>query len=152
MSPYALVATCIACVVAGCSTEPSRSPEEVDRIVAAADWERTTDVKIELKDAGFTPRELRLKVGQPYRLTLVNVGVNNHYFNAPEFFATIAARKAEVPRYAELKAPHFSKFELYAAGGTMDLWFIPLEKGRYRAFCHLGNHAEMGVEGQLVVE
>jgi uncharacterized cupredoxin-like copper-binding protein len=147
-----LILACLALAAAGCSSAPHRSQEEVDRIVEAADWGRMSDVKIELKDAGFAPREVRLKAGQPYRLTLLNTGTNAHYFNAPEFFESIAARKAQVPRYAEIKAAHFSKFELFPAGGTMELWFIPLEKGRFRAFCHLGNHAEMGVEGWLVVE
>lgn len=152
MTPRFLPAVLLAAVLAACQQAPLRSPEEIDRIVAAADWSRTVDVRVELRDAGFTPREIRLKAGQPYRLTLVNLGVNNHYFNAPEFYRTIAARKAEVPRFAEFKAPHFTTFELFAAGGTMDLWFVPLEKGRYRAHCHLGNHAEMGVEGHVIVE
>jgi len=153
MRRYPLVFVLLAGLVSACQAlAPAPEPEEVARIVAAADWDRVEDVKIELRDAGFTPREMKLKAGQPYRLTLVNLGVNNHYFNAPEFFARIAARKAQVPRYAEMKAPRFGNFEIFAAGGTIELWFIPLEKGRYRAHCHLGNHADMGVEGHLVVE
>jgi uncharacterized cupredoxin-like copper-binding protein len=109
-------------------------------------------VKIDLRDAGFVPKEIRLVAGQPYRLTLTNVGVNNHYFNAPEFFASIAPRRAEVPRHAEVYMGRIDRIEVFAAGGTVDLWFVPLEKGRFRAFCHLGNHAEMGVEGAIVVE
>lgn len=152
MTRSLLLAFLLSALVPACQSVSPRSSEELARIVAAADWDRVADVKIELRDAGFTPRELRLKVGQPYRLTLVNLGVNNHYFNAPEFFLTIAARKAQVPHYAEVKAPHFSTFEVFAAGGTVELWFVPLEKGKFRAHCHLGNHAEMGVEGFLFVE
>jgi uncharacterized cupredoxin-like copper-binding protein len=142
----------LALLASGCHSIPDRSPAELASIVAATDWSRTQDLRIELRDSGFLPREVHLKVGQPYRLTIQNAGVNNHYFNAPEFFATIAARKAEVPRYAEMKVPRFGNFEVFAAGGHIDLWFVPLEKGRFRAHCHLGNHAEMGVEGHLVVE
>lgn len=145
-------AACLAILVAGCGAVPTRSEAELARIVREADWDRMAEVRIELKDSGFSPRELRLKAGQPYRLTLVNMGVNNHYFNAEEFFRSIAARKAQVPRYAEMKAVYFSSFELYAAGGTMELWFVPLDRGRYRAHCHLGNHAEMGVEGHVIIE
>lgn len=137
--------------LAGCQALSGRSPEQLAAIVAATDWSRTRDAKIELHDSGFLPGELQLEVGQPYRLTVLNAGVNNHYFNAPEFLASIAVRKAEVPRYAEVKAPRFSSFEVYAAGGQVDIWFVPLERGRFRAFCHLGGHAEMGVEGHLVV-
>jgi uncharacterized cupredoxin-like copper-binding protein len=152
MSRFFLLAALVAALLSACQQAPVRSPQEIARIVAAANWDRVVDVRIELRDSGFAPRELKLEVGQPYRLTVVNHGVNNHYFNAPEFFPTIAARKAEVPRYAEIKATHFTTFEVFASGGTFELWFIPLEKGRFRAHCHLGNHAEMGVEGLLVVE
>ena len=80
------------------------------------------------------------------------MGVNNHYFNAPEFFASIATRRAEVPRQAEVYLSRIDRVEVFAAGGAVDLWFVPLAKGRFRAHCHLGNHAEMGVEGLIVVE
>lgn len=142
----------LACLLPGCQTLWQRSPAELARVVEAADWDRVRDVEILLRDSGFEPRELHLKVGEPHRLTIVNAGVNNHYFNADEFLASIAVRKAQVPRYAEIKATRFSKFEIFAAGGTMELWFVPLEKGRFRAHCHLGDHADMGVEGHLIVE
>lgn len=152
MSRCAVAALLFASILPGCQAVPERSAEELARVVQSADWDRLQDVSILLKDSGFEPRELRLRVGQPYRLTIVNGGVNNHYFNASEFFASIAVRKAQVPRYAEMKATRFTTFEIYAAGGMMELWFVPLEKGSYRVHCHLGNHAELGVEGRLVVE
>lgn len=139
-------------VVAGCAVAPTHSDAELAEVVRKTDWSRMQHVRIVLRDAGFAPSELRLKAGQPYRLTIENQGANNHYFNAPEFFASIAARKAQVDSFAEIKAPRFASFEIFAAGGAFDLYFVPLEKGRYRAHCHLGNHAEMGVEGTLVVE
>lgn len=146
--PFALATL----LVAGCAAPPGRSDADLAEVVQKTDWTRMQNVRIVLRDAGFAPSELRLKAGQPYRLTIENQGANNHYFNAPEFFASIAARKAQVDSFAEIKAPRFSSFEIFAAGGTFDLYFVPLEKGRYRAHCHLGNHAEMGVEGTLVVE
>lgn len=147
-----LLAVALAVGLAACQSVPTHSPEEKARVVAEADWSRAKTVKIDLRDAGFLPKELTLVAGQPYRLTLTNVGANNHYFNAPEFFASIATRRAEVPRHAEIYTSRIDRFEVFAAGGTVDLWFVPLEKGRYRAHCHLGNHAEMGVEGAIIVE
>lgn len=138
--------------LAACASLPEPSAAERARAVADADWARATVVKIDLRDAGFTPKQLNLVVGRPYRLTLTNVGVNNHYFNAPEFFASIATRRVEVPRHAEVYLSHIDRVEVFAAGGSVDLWFVPLAKGRYRAHCHLGNHADMGVEGLIVVE
>lgn len=147
-----LFAAVLAILVPACQSLPGRSPEELDRIVETADWSRVQDVAILLRDGGFEPRELKLRSGQPYRLTITNAGVNNHYFNAPEFLATAAVRKAQVPRFAEFKAVRFRNFEVFAAGGMLELWFVPVDKGRYRVHCHLGNHAELGVEGYLVVE
>lgn len=145
-------AVVLAALLPACQSVPGRSDAELAQVVEAADWSRVEHVTIELRDSGVLPQELRLKAGQPYRLTLLNAGVNNHYFNAPEFYRSIAVRKAEVPRYAEIKAARIRTFEVFAAGGTVDLWFVPLEKGRFVAHCHLGNHRDMGVEARLVVE
>ncbi len=147
-----LLAATLALALAACQSLPSHSPEEKASAVARADWNAAKTVKVDLRDAGFLPQELRLVAGQPYRLTVTNLGANNHYLNAPEFFGSIATRRAEVPRHAEIYLSRIERVEVFAAGGTVDLWFIPLEKGRYRVHCHLGNHAEMGVEGIFVVE
>lgn len=152
MSRSGMLAMLLAALLPACQSVPGRSAEELAQVVAATDWSRVEHVKMELRDSGVLPQELRLKAGQPYRLTLLNAGVNNHYFNAPEFYRSIAVRKAEVPRYAEIKAAQITTFEIFAAGGTVDLWFVPLDKGRFVAHCHLGNHREMGVEASLVVE
>ena len=152
MSRSGVLAMLLAVLLPACQFLPGRSAEELAQVVAATDWSRVEHVKIELRDSGVLPQELRLKAGQPYRLTLLNAGVNNHYFNAPEFYRSIAVRKAEVPRYAEIKAARITTLEVFAAGGTVDLWFVPLDKGRFVAHCHLGNHREMGVEAHLVVE
>lgn len=152
MTRLLVLAAVLAILVPGCHALPGRAPEELDRIAETADWSKVQDVSILLRDGGFEPRELRLRAGQPYRLTVTNAGVNNHYFNAPEFLATAAVRKAQVPRFAEFKAVRFRNFEIFAAGGTFELWFVPVDPGRYRVHCHLGDHAEMGVEGHLLVE
>ncbi|MCM2327676.1 MAG: multicopper oxidase domain-containing protein, partial [Lysobacter sp.] len=141
-----------AVLLSACPSLPGRSAEEDAQVVAAVDWSRVEHVKIELRDSGVLPQEVRFRAGQPYRLTLLNAGVNNHYFNAPEFYRSIAVLKAEVPRYAEIKAARITTLEVFAAGGTVDLWFVPLEKGRFVAHCHLGNHRDMGVEARVVVE
>lgn len=152
MSRSGVLAMVLAVLLPACQSLPGRSAEEDAQVVAATDWSRVEHVKIELRDSGVLPQELRLRAGQPYRLTLLNAGVNNHYFNAPEFYRSIAVRKAEVPRYAEIKAARITTLEIFAAGGTVDLWFVPLGKGRFVAHCHLGNHRDMGVEAHLVVE
>jgi plastocyanin len=143
----------------GCQAVPPVVAPNADAMQArrqaaltAADWKQMSTVTIEMLDYGYRPRELRLRVGQPYRLTLVNSGSVNHYFTALEFFASVATRKVEVPRQAEVKAEVFTSFELWGRGGTLDMYFVPLIKGTYRAHCHMKDHLALGIEGVIVVE
>lgn len=146
-------AACALVALGGCAgLAGGRSPAQNDKIVADTDWAAMRDVHLVIKDYGYHPREIRFKAGVPYKLVIENQGVNNHYFVAPEFFRAVAPRKAEVPRYAEFKADQYRSFELFAAGGWLEFWFVPVDRGTYRAHCHLGGHAEMGVEGIIVIE
>ncbi len=159
LKTYLMLAS-IAVIVGGCASpqfaQTTRTPEEPlpqrKEILATADWSKMEDVHIELRDQGFIPDKLRLKAMQPYRLTIVNNGANTHYFNAPEFLRSIAARKAEVKNQAEIKAEYFSQFEIMRRGGEIELYFIPVAKGSYRVHCHLENHAAEGVEGTITVD
>lgn len=153
-----LLAACQAGPLHGAAHEalvaPAQDPMQARRDAAlkSADWARMEDLSIEMHDYGYRPRELRLRVGQPYRLRLFNTGAVSHYFTAPEFLASVATRKAEVPRQAEVKAAYFTAFEVHGRGGSLDVYFVPLVKGTYRAHCHIKDHLPLGIEGILVVE
>ena len=135
----------------GCQSQPQHASGH-DSHVSHTDWDKATIVRVELRDYGFDPREIRLRSGQPYRLEFFNSGGNTHYFNAPEFFRAIAAHKAEVPDHAEVKAERYTQFEIMRRGGKLHFYFIPLVAGTYPFHCHLENHAQLGVEGVIVVE
>lgn len=111
-----------------------------------------SDIKIEMVDYGYRPREIRMKAGEPYRITLTNYSSINHYFTAPEFFRSVATRKAMVEGYAEIKAPYFTAVEVLRRGGTIDLYVVPVVKGRYAVHCELNDHRERGVEGEIIIE
>ncbi len=121
-------------------------------IVASTDWSKTVDVVVELVEYGYRPRELRLKAGQPYRIRLINYSGINHYFTAPEFFRSAATRKAMVDRYAEIKAPYFTAFEVVSRGGGIDVYLVPMVKGRFDVHCEINDHRERGVRGVIIVE
>lgn len=133
--------------MAGSATPASRAAA-----LAAADWSNRIDINLEMHDYGYRPREFRLRVGQPYRLLIANTGSVSHYFNAPEFFAAVASRKAEVPRVAEVKAEVFSSFEVHGRGGTLEYYFVPLVPGTYRAHCHIKDHLELNIEAFITIE
>lgn len=122
------------------------------KTLKTADWKEMQSVNLELRDYGLSPHELRFKAGQPYRLVITNNGSHSHYFNAPEFLQNVAARKAEVKDQAEIKAPFFSAFELARRGGSVELYFIPINKGSFRMNCHLEGKVHEGVQGALVIE
>lgn len=148
----------VALSVAGCSSTPPREAAGVggdatrSAALARADFERATEVRIELRDQGFKPETLRLELGKPYRLTVENIGGNAHYLNAPEFLRSIAARHVVMRDEVEIEAPYFSRFEVARRGGRFQLEFVPLERGVYRAYCHLEGDAHRGVEARIVVE
>ena len=148
----ALLAACHGAHVGPDAPETGASAAAHGDRYGGVDWTKVEHVKVEMMEYGYRPRELRLKVGRPYRLTLINYGSYNHYFNAAEFLRTVDTRKAVVQRYAEVKAPYFTAFEVFSRGGTIDVYFIPRQRGTFTAHCHLEDHRGRGVEGRIVVE
>lgn len=150
----------LAVLLAGCHGVPTSADEPHAGPPATGhgdgfggvDWRQAERVKVEMMEYGYRPRELRLKVNRPYRLTLINYGSYNHYFNAAEFLRTVDTRKAVVERYAEVKAPYFTAFEVFSRGGTIDVYLIPRRTGTFTTHCHLEDHRGRGVEGTIVVE
>ncbi|MBI2313116.1 MAG: cupredoxin domain-containing protein [Betaproteobacteria bacterium] len=126
--------------------------KDSDQIVKAADWSKMTPVTVELYDYGYTPRDLKLKANQPYRITLKNNGSKDHYYTAPEFYKAVATRKAMVNKYAEIKAPYFSAIEVLKNGGSIDLYVVPVAKGTYKVWCQIDDHEEKGSVGSITVE
>lgn len=123
-------------------------------IVKAANWEKMETVTIELSDHDFTPKDLKLKADQPYRLVVKNVGEKDHYYTATDFFKSIAWRKAQTPRPAggEFKAPYFSAVEAYKGGGQVELFIVPVKKGKYEVVCTIDDHKDQGMHGSITVE
>ncbi len=125
---------------------------DADRIVKEADWNAMQTLTVEIAEHSYTPDEIHLKAGTPYKLELKNLGEKNHYFTAPEFYRSIATRKAMVNGQAEIKAPYFKAVEILKDGGQLDLYFVPVTKGSYPVYCTIDDHREKGMEGTLIVE
>ena len=125
--------------------------DQVER-VKAADWAGMETITVSIDEHNYTPTDLRFKAGKPYRLQLRNVGKKDHYFTAETFFRAVAWRKAMVEKAAEVKAPYFSAFEILKGGGQVDLYFIPVTRGKYEVHCSIDDHKEQGMHGTLVIE
>jgi uncharacterized cupredoxin-like copper-binding protein len=119
-------------------------------LVAAADWDAKETIRIDLAEMSFTPKDTTLKVGQPYVITVANVGTEKHEFTAGDFFNSIAFRKAE-DASGEFKAPAPHEVEVFA-GKAIDLYLIPTAAGTYDLVCEIKGHFEKGMFGTITVQ
>lgn len=123
-------------------------------VVKAANWDAMETVNVELDEHSFTPQNLKLKAGQPYKLVIKNVGEKDHYYTAAEFFKSVAWRKVQTPKPygGEIKAPYFSAVEAYKNGGSVELFFVTVNKGQFEVVCTIEDHKEQGMRGTITVE
>jgi uncharacterized cupredoxin-like copper-binding protein len=118
-------------------------------VVAAADWDTSQELMIELDEMSFTPKDNTLTAGQPYVITVYNKGAEKHEFTAGDFFNTVAFRKAE-DGSGEFKAPAPLEVEVFA-GKTTELYLIPTEAGTFDLVCEIEGHFEQGMFGTITV-
>ena len=124
-------------------------------IVKAAKWDTMQTVTVELIEHDFVPKNLVLKADQPYKIVIKNTGEKDHYYTAPEFFKdAVAWRKLQTPRPhgGELKAPYFTAVEAYKNGGIVELFIVPVKKGKYDVICTIDDHKDQGMFGTITVE
>lgn len=117
--------------------------------VSKADWTKMQTVTIDLNEFSFAPKQTTLEVGKPYKIQMKNVGAVKHEATAPEFFKTIAFRKAE-DGIGEFKGPAPLEVETFA-GKQTDLFLIPTKAGTYEILCEIEGHREAGMVGTFIV-
>lgn len=118
-------------------------------IVKQADWKNMLTVTVNIDEFDYDG-DLNFKVGQPYKLELKNQGEKKHYFTAPEFYKSIATRKAQVNGQAEIKAPYFTALEILP-GGQLDIYFVPTKRGEFATYCTIDDHRDEGMEDTIIV-
>jgi plastocyanin len=100
-------------------------------------------IPIRLSNFAFTPDHLRLRVGVPVRLQLVNESSGGHSFVAPAFFAASAFAPGSAP-------PPGGKLEV-AGRTTVELTLIPRTPGSFAVECTHFLHTLFGMKGTIVV-
>ncbi len=130
-SHFSLATALIACCAA------SHAP-------AAAQFQSAAEQRVELASFDFSPREIHLRAGQPYKLVLTNLSSGGHDFSAPEFFsaARIAPDDAALVDDGEVEVP---------ARATRRVTLVPAA-GTYKLTCTHFGHALLGMKGKIVVE
>ena len=141
---------CVAVILLnGCATVDY--VEDASARVKAADWSKMQTVSVVMEEYSYTPSDLQFKAGVPYKLQIQNKGTAKHYFTADTFFKAIATRKVQSNADGEIKAPYFSALEVFP-GRSLDLYFIPVNKGSYRLHCTITGHEAKGMHGLIVIE
>ena len=121
-------------------------------IVKAADWKTMKTVTVNIGESEYGTDELVFEAGQPYKLELKNVSKKKHYFTSPEFYRAIATRKVQANGMGEIKVPYLLALELLPKGGQLDLYFVPVTKGKYEVYCTIDKHREEGMEGAITIQ
>jgi uncharacterized cupredoxin-like copper-binding protein len=138
-------------ILTGCaSMEGEFNVKDPRKVIESTDWSKMETVTVKLSEHKFAPFTLTFKTGIPYRLQIKNVGSMKHYFVSEDFFKIIAIRKIQSSE-GEMMAPYFTAIEIFP-GRTVDLYFVPVKKGRYRLVCTVQGHAELGMVGTIIVE
>jgi len=118
--------------------------------VKAANWSKMETINVKLDEYKFVPAKLTFKVETPYKLHIMNVGNQKHYFTSIGFFKAIATRKIQSSD-GEIKAPYFKAIEVFP-GHAIDLYFIPVKRGNYVLLCTIEGHSEAGMIGKIQIE
>lgn len=121
---------------------------------AAATWStKAIKVRFEAGDTAtnmfFAPKQLVLKVNQPYVVQLVNSGTILHEYTADDFFPTVAFVMAK-DGSGEYTSPLLKEAEV-KAGKQLDLHLIPTKTGTFNITCKLPGHEVAGMFGTVKV-
>lgn len=104
-------------------------------------------VRVEMREFAFRPSLIRLPVGVPAVIDLVNAGQIAHQFDAPVLRRIPAAAADDVMR---VEASGF-EFVRVQPGRTARLFIVPRSRGRFKFSCSIEGHAEAGMVGVLEV-
>jgi len=138
----------LALLLAACAAPTAlQPPPGAAERAAAADWSRAASFTVSLDEFEFDPAQLSLRAGEPVRLRLVNTGARAHDFTSPQFFGAVALR----PDMAASVLAAGGSVEV-PAGGTREVFLVPLRPGLYPFDCVKPLHASLGMRGRIVVE
>lgn len=118
MARLASVAAALALMLAACSTSSTGGAPG------------SGVFSITLSEFKYSPTQLQVPAGSPFKLTVKNAGAVEHDF-------TITAKSVNV---------------LVKPGASAEREIAALEAGTYEIFCSIPGHKEAGMVGKLVVK
>jgi plastocyanin len=100
--------------------------------------------EVRLSSFDYSPREIRLRAGQPVILNLINVSGGGHDFASPSFFAASTIHRGGTARIdrGRVEVP---------ARQSRTVHLTPA-RGQYRLRCTHTLHSTLGMRGRIIVE
>jgi len=94
------------------------------------------------------PKELTLRVGEYYRLVLMNGSQElRHILMAPEFARdVVTVRVRKFPGGEEIRLASFESGIHVPPGERVEVVILPVVEGRYKFFCQDRTHTNAGME------
>jgi uncharacterized cupredoxin-like copper-binding protein len=102
-------------------------------------------VTIQLSNFKFSPSQITLQAGKPYRLHLQNTSTHSHNFAAPEFFAAASIRPED-----QAKVDH-GTVDL-SGSQSVDVQLVAGRPGQYALRCTRFMHSTFGMTGAITVQ
>lgn len=125
---------------------------KLNPLVTQVDWSQAKELVVELGDHTYTPNELRLKRGVPYKLMLKNVGGQAHDMVGGTFFSKeVIALRMVNSRVGRVTADNISSIYVRPKNET-EIWFLPIKSGTFSFICSLPGHLEAGMEGSVRID
>ena len=110
------------------------------------------EVKVSLGNSAgelkFSPNNLKLVAGQPYKLLLDNPSPVKHYFTSKDFADASWTKKVQVGKVEVKGAIH--ELELKSEGEA-EWVIVPMKPGTYELHCSIAGHTEAGMTGEIVI-
>jgi uncharacterized cupredoxin-like copper-binding protein len=117
-------------------------------------------VTVQASEFKFDPAQITIKVGQPVRLTLKNVGTVDHELEVeglnPKDLTLDQSQAGKIPDNEKNEATDDTQkgiVHLYTApNGTSIVQFTPQQTGIFEFSCGIAGHKDSGMVGKLIVQ
>jgi uncharacterized cupredoxin-like copper-binding protein len=109
----------------------------------AVDWAKAQRVDLVEIEYAFQPNQLTFRRDQAYELHVENHGHELHELTAPDFFKAVELRDPGVLNQDRTEL-------VLQPGDKKDLYFVPLQPGRYDMRC--ADHDWAGMTGDITVD
>lgn len=114
------------------------------------DWSKAEVLPILLEDNLFTPDDVVLTAGKPYKLVLTNVSDRHkHDLVDLAFFHSVVFKKLIIGGI-EIDTPHAHSLML-EPNTSASLYLVPIKSGEYEVYCSVEGHRDDGMEGYFTI-